>query len=88
MSDGWPKLFEEMIVAVRFKANPIIDLDGPFRETSIGIFENRGSENSLKCEVPKFHWDKHEVMALRSRGTEEGKLCKGPKHPSRSQRRI
>jgi hypothetical protein len=30
MSDGWPKLFEDMIVVVGFKENPTVDLDGPF----------------------------------------------------------
>jgi hypothetical protein len=43
---GRLRLFKEMIVAVKFKVNLTVDLDGSFRGIEHRIFEIKGSEDS------------------------------------------
>jgi hypothetical protein len=42
LSSGWINLFEEMIMAIRFKANLTVDPDGSFRDFEHQNIGNQG----------------------------------------------
>jgi hypothetical protein len=50
------RLFKEMIVAINFKENLTIDLDGSFHRIEHRIFEIKGSEDSRNVKSQNFIW--------------------------------